>query len=221
MNILLQKLSLQKVSRYILYWLLALSLVLIIYSYDDPPIRLLYIFTLLWALFTGVVHSAGALRTIPRVRYTALAMLVLIIGWIAFAGRPVNAAHLRRAYIARLRAFSGVHYFWGGESHFGIDCSGLARIALWEAMLSCGATEANPRYVGASCWSFWWHDVGASDIENGAQGYTHVIGVVPRLAGFETSLLQPGDMAIPGMTTYSSSSAVTGGSKRIRETAKW
>ena len=188
--------NLHKFSLRLLYWLLALSVLAMIVSYTDPPIRLLYILTLLWALFTGLLFGSTALRTIPWVRYTVLTFVLLVTAWYAFAGKPVNTLHLRRAYIARLRAFTGVHYLWGGESHLAIDCSGLARVALWEAMLTCGVTRGNPRWLGVSCWSFWWHDVGARDIEDGSYGYTHVIGSTPQLAGYDTSALQPGDMAV-------------------------
>jgi len=188
--------NLRSISWKVSLWLLAISAVVMVASYTDPAVRLLYLVTLLWLGFTGIVYCWKPFVTHPWLRYAVTAIVLLLAGWFIFGGRPVNREHLRQAYLARLRSFTGAHYLWGGEGHVAIDCSGLARTALWEAMLTTGIAEHNPRLLGPQCWSFWWHDVGSHALEDGTHGYTRVIGHAIRLGGYHNAELRPGDVAI-------------------------
>ena len=87
---------------------------------------------------------------------------------------------------------------WGGETTNGIDCSGLARVALWQAMMRQGIREVNPGCWARNLWNFWWTDMSTADILRGKHGYTKVIGYAPKVAGYDTSKLKIGDMAVAG-----------------------
>ncbi len=191
-----QQLNVRACILYLFYWMLGISILLMIASYTDQYIRLFYLATMGCALLTGLVYGIPLLRSHPRWRIPLAALLAVLILWWIFGDRPIDRQHLRQTYLARLKSFTGAYYIWGGESHLGIDCSGLARTALWEAMLVDGIGKGNPRLLGVRFWSFWWHDVGANDLEKGTYGYTHVIGHADKLAGFDTHALQPGDMAV-------------------------
>lgn len=159
-------------------------------------VRVLLATTFLFFLFTCVVYLFSVVGTRPAGFFPALFFLVLFVVWSVLGSKPPDTDALRDAYYKRLHAFIGTPYAWGGETDLGIDCSGLARAALWQAMTREGIKEFNPRLLGSNLWDFWWHDLSARDIDDGKYGYTKVIGHTTKLAGYDTSVLEVGDMAV-------------------------
>jgi cell wall-associated NlpC family hydrolase len=91
--------------------------------------------------------------------------------------------------------FEGTKYFWGGENARGIDCSGLPRRALRDALLSCGMRHANGRAFRA--WlEQWWFDASAKALSEGYRGYASPLGVTGTIREMDYGLLKPGDLAI-------------------------
>lgn len=180
--------------------MLAASLLARMYPVVTKPIRALDAGTVGLTIVLGAALLARSAIVRPRVgRPTALVAFVLLAltgAWAIRADRPWDRGGLRRQYLTRLQSFEGTRYVWGGERHNGIDCSGLARVALWEAMIRQGLAERNPRLLGPMALRFWWHDMSAYDMMEGSHGYTRVIGKAKRLAGCETSALRPGDLAV-------------------------
>lgn len=159
-------------------------------------LRLLLATTFFFLLFTIVVYVFTMIGNRPTIVFPTLFFVVLFILWSAIASKSPDTDALRGVYYKRLRAFIGTPFMQGGETDLGIDCSGLARSALWHAMVRQGIKEFNPRLLGPSLWKFWWRDLSASDIDQGKYGYTVVIGYAKKLAGYDTDGLQIGDMAI-------------------------
>lgn len=127
---------------------------------------------------------------------------MLFVTWAVLGNKPPDQHMLRSTYLKRLLGFQGTRYVWGGESHRGVDCSGLARAAFWQAMGTEGLREVNPRLLGPMTWKFWWHDISATDLFHGKYKYTKVICSVPKLAGFKSKKLKQGDIAITTMTPH-------------------
>ena len=116
--------------------------------------------------------------------------------WAVLGNQPPEVVELRDRYMWRLHTYQGAPYLWGGETDDGIDCSGLARAAMWQAMLYEGLSEFNSGLLGPKLWRFWWRDMSARAILEGEYGYTEVIGHADQLAGYPTGLLELGDMAV-------------------------
>lgn len=179
--------------------LLAVTLIAVRTNTFYTPVRGLIVATTVFGLFTLSV----LLRNLIRFRRTMIILVFFITVGIAvftLGGQEPDAEGMRKAYASQLNRFSGTPYFWGGETRWGIDCSGLARTALWKAMVSEGIRERNPRLFGPMLWRFWWRDIGARAMGEETYGYTRVIGHADKLAGYDTSELKPGDLAVVGGT---------------------
>jgi cell wall-associated NlpC family hydrolase len=135
------------------------------------------------------------------VRRSLIALGTLSICLIAAAalvlapGRPLDAGRLRDAYRVELLRYQGCRYVWGGENRLGVDCSGLVRIALVNAMLRQGICTANPNLVRSGL-SLWWHDQSAQSLRDGGEGTVVPVVAADSVNAVDYSHLQVGDLAV-------------------------
>ena len=112
-----------------------------------------------------------------------------------FPGGEIDAEELRLDYVRRMSDFEGTKYHWGGESSRGIDCSGLPRRALRDAMLAYGFRHFNGRaYRGYV--EQWWFDASAKALGEGYRDYTNPIGTEGTIREMNYGSLVPGDLAV-------------------------
>ena len=153
----------------------------------------------LFAIIAGsivVVWKRRALL-IPLVGiYAAIGLFLLL------PGHPLeNSSELNEPYVEALLAYDGVPYVWGGESRFGMDCSGLVRKGFQNALLSKGLVTGNPFLVRGAI-DIWWNDTTAAEIDRGYDGRTvHVTNCV-KLNALDSAKLQPGDLAVSTSGTH-------------------
>ncbi|NLN75866.1 MAG: hypothetical protein GX139_06110 [Armatimonadetes bacterium] len=159
-------------------------------------IRLLLVLTLLSCIFTGFVYLFSGIGKRNAAVWPTVFFSALFVVWAVLGSKPPDTDALRQVYYKRLRAFVGTPYQVNGETDIGIDSAGLARAALWHAMVRQGAKEVNPQLLGRKLWSFWWRDIDAKDIAQDKYGYTRLIGSAEKLAGFDTNTIKVGDMAV-------------------------
>jgi len=148
-----------------------------------------------------VALAAAAITTLLFVwrsrplRFSLLLLCVLAPLPFLFPARPIDQAALHSAYVARLGGFQGVRYVWGGEGRLGIDCSGLPRKALREAMLLQGLKTANGTLVRG--WAFhWWNDASARALAGEHLEYVHPLGISGTIRKIAYDNLESGDLAI-------------------------
>lgn len=179
---------------------LIICVALYVLSYTTPLSRLAYLGTAALGLLSGLLYLGRLIRRRPRVIVPLLALVLAIAAWVIHADRPTDIAGLRAEYLRHLQAYTGTVYIWGGETHVGVDCSGLARAALVEAMVSEGIKEGNPRLLGPLLWRFWWQDIGTRGMDAGAFGLTRHVAYANALSDGAPAAAQPGDLAVIGRT---------------------
>src|SRR6185436_4505437 len=104
--------------------------------------------------------------------------LVLTAGCAGFlllpAREPPDADSLGADYVAGLRRYEGTAYVWGGESPLGIDCSGLIRRGLVDALVLRGVARLDAGLVRHGI-GLWWNDCTARALGDGNDGATELL----------------------------------------------
>jgi len=129
------------------------------------------------------------------VRILLLALPILSAIPFCLPSRPIDGAALRTRYVEAMTRFEGTRYLWGGESRWGIDCSGLPRRAMRDALWNEGFRHRN----GAAfrLWvEQWWFDTSAKALGEGYRGFTRPLGVHGSVREMATTDLLPGDLAV-------------------------
>ena len=174
------------------FWVLAAILILFLaWSIWTPiPFGILKIAALfsIFALFSLVVWN------FKRPKWALLALIpIFVVGLWPF--QAPDAANLRANYLRSLQNYSGTRYVWGGENARGIDCSGLMRRAMIDALISQGFAEKNPS-LWREAMAIWWRDCSAREMKNGYGGRTATIFAAKNLNVLDYSQLQSGDLAV-------------------------
>lgn len=164
----------------------------------QPSVRVLLLVTLFFTIFTGAVFLLSIIGRRPMWIFPAVFFAALFLLWATLSYNTHDVIALRDAYSHRLQAYLRVPYAPGGEAENGVDASGLARAALWQAMVRQGIKEFNSKLLGPELWNFWWRDLSTRDIAESKYQYTRIVGRASKLAGYDTSHLKIGDMAISG-----------------------
>ena len=86
--------------------------------------------------------------------------------------RAIDANSLRTEYVRSMESYHGTNYLWGGETHLGIDCSGLIREGLIDAEAKEGIRTQNVVLLRKAA-SLWWNDASAKAMSEEYQGRTH------------------------------------------------
>lgn len=110
-------------------------------------------------------------------------------------GRSINQEELRISYVKRMTELEKTTYHWGGESARGIDCSGLPRRALRDALLSYGMRHADGGAFRVFA-SQWWFDTSAEAMGQGYRDFTVDLDRQGRIVDMSYDGLKPGDLAV-------------------------
>lgn len=125
----------------------------------------------------------------------ALGAALFLPGWEPDAGR------LRERYLTALPRYVGTPYVWGGERRSGIDCSGLPRKAMQDALFAEGLTTFNPHPIRQAL-ALWWNDASAQALRDGYRNYVFPLSEEGRIRETAFHRVQPGDIAITDTGTH-------------------
>lgn len=151
--------------------------------------------TYLAAIFTAFTGSLLLLWRFPRLRFLPILFAGLVSLPFLLPGRPLEQNTLRQAYIDELRNFEGCLYYWGGESRFGIDCSGLPRRSLINALIRQSIPGFNASALRHAV-GLWWYDASAKAISEGYRDETIPLGNDGKLRELDLAKLSTGDLAV-------------------------
>ncbi len=156
--------------------------------------------TILKLAFLGCLAAtwAGTVVLVWKKKPIRIALLlvpVLLVVPFLLPGGEIDAGELRDDYVRRMTGFEGTEYYWGGENARGIDCSGLPRRALRDALLVYGIRHASGPALRAYL-EQWWFDASAKALGEGYRGYTHPVGVGGTIREMDYGDLAPGDLAV-------------------------
>lgn len=189
--------SIQKWSRWLALAAVPLVLCAVLHPVNSGVLRLITIGAGMTSLSALFLWSWGdRFRCLTLLGCIGLGLLPLVL-----PSRPVDAIALRHEYIQALTRFEDTRYHWGGETHTGIDCSGLPRRALQQSLLRQGLKQLNGGLVRQSI-RHWWFDASAEALADGYRDYT--VPVNPTFSESDTirtmtyEMLNPGDFAVTG-----------------------
>lgn len=162
-----------------------------------------------WALYTPVPFT--------YLKYAAVAALLVLVGGISFGikyGRwfgallciglvalliwpapRVNSGSLRARYVMALKSYRETPYVWGGENGRGIDCSGLMRRSMEDALLAEGWERKAPALWREAAF-IWWRDCAAKDMPKGYAGRIAPLFKAPSLNTLDVKRVEAGDLAV-------------------------
>jgi hypothetical protein len=153
--------------------------------------RALFVLAIAALYFTSLLlalrHAVG--------RRLLLGLLAVSMLFLCLPGRSYARDVLRQSMARCMIAYQGTRYCWGGESRFGIDCSGLVRRGLIEADLEQGLLTANPRLLRQGIF-LWWHDCSARQLGDGYMSFTRPLFTIPSINQTDPARFLPGDLAV-------------------------
>lgn len=147
----------------------------------------------------GVWFSCVGLATLAKRKHltTALLFVPLVPSLLVLLMKPepIDPESLRPSYLDELVDFTGSTYVWGGEAQGGIDCSGLPRRALRNALFSYAFKEWNKNAFTHAI-EHWWFDASARALSEGYRNYVQPLDVEGAVIEMDYSRLEPGDLAV-------------------------
>ncbi len=169
-----------------------LLILLLLCPINSRPIRCT-ILLLLFAVLAGSFFFAWK----NRILFLSLLSVFLGIGlFLILPGHPPSElSSLQAPYTKALSNYENIPYVWGGESRFGMDCSGLIRKSFQDVLLKHGIFTLNPFLVRGAI-DLWWNDTTAKEIGKGYERRTVHILNCASLNTVDSTALQPGDIAV-------------------------
>lgn len=150
------------------------------------------------SLFSALTLCILALASIRHGKWLGLAGVGFLLLLALWPLPRTDGTRLRIHYQEALLSYRGTPYVWGGENKRGLDCSGLIRRAMLDALLRTGWEIKNPA-LWREASLLWWNDCSANEMKRGYRGRIHPLFHAQDLNSLSTGeqqKLQMGDLAV-------------------------
>jgi len=124
-----------------------------------------------------------------------LGLVGVIALFLLWPGRDYDRQALREAIAARLPAYEGTRWVWGGENFLGMDGPGLVRRSAIEGTALHGLRTCNPRLLRMAL-GLWWQGFPQKSPGPVIPRAVRKVTETPSLADLADRNLHPGDFAI-------------------------
>ncbi len=131
---------------------------------------------------------------------TASCLLVLLTG-IMINHSTIDKKLLSTLYVEQLHSFHQSPYVWGGESGLGVDCSGLPRKSMINALLLYALYRLNGGALFKAI-DYWWHDASAYEMSLSYKERMVVFDDIFTVNKSSHVAVQPGDLAVTKNGTH-------------------
>ena len=175
--------------RWVFLWPIMVGLVL--YPVSNAFLRAISI-VIGFLLVSGILFFYWRYRWL---RFSTLSLVGIVAIFLALPGRSAPPKQLRQGYLNALENYSGTRYIWGGQGRLGIDCSGLVRGGLINALYAQSLTSCNPAAARQAI-RLWWNDCSARALGEEYQNFTRHLFDSSALNQLDHERLQPGDIAV-------------------------
>ena len=170
----------------------------ILWPVNNFPCRLILIMSMVCLAMSMYLAWGKFFKKHGRIAAGIVAVILVICGYMSFGQRLADEStvlELRQLYVNELRRYEGTRYVWGGENLLGIDCSGLPRKTLRNALLKSAFLNGNGKYL---CYAVknWWFDASADALANGYKHYLTSLEMEGTVVKAPEETLSPGDLAI-------------------------
>ena len=160
-----------------------------------PVLNNMHRVALLGAILGAWLGSLLLIWKHKRLRFAYLAITLSLAVPLALPGRVIPANDLRAEYVARMTQLVDTRYVWGGESSRGIDCSGLPRKALRDALVWRGLRQLDGGMLRMAV-EQWCYDASANALGQGYRNYTVPLLPHGTIRQMDYASLMPGDLAV-------------------------
>ena len=150
---------------------------------------------MLLAIAMGVLAFLSLVWKRKWMRGVSMLMIFGVVAFLLLPIRPYDRDQGVARYKSALARYEQTPYVWGGETRNGIDCSGLPRAALRNALVQEGVRTLNGGLVRAAA-LHWWFDASARALADGYRDYMLPLSIEGRIRDLDYSELLPGDVAI-------------------------
>lgn len=168
----------------------------LVFLWFQPVVTFLSRCAMLAALFLFLINSFALVWRRRTFRWALFALIAGVAGFLLLPlGPEKDRATLRELYGQALASYTGCPYVWGGEGRLGIDCSGLVRRGLEDALVYHGMRTLNPYWIRKGI-SIWWRDATAQALGDGMGGLTRKITECQSLNHLDPTRVRAGDLAV-------------------------